>query len=218
MLDKNRFAASPLPDGKHLVFILGTGRCGFKSMHHLLSLQPNVWADYEYVRFPWHDPSNSGIMRHIVRAYGILSMYKEVNIWVGISHTYLPYVDRIIEKYPTAKFVCMIRDKESTVKSLILDSKTRNFWTNTNSKHWLLTDSRGKMYNSFPHFDLPKEEGCKAYWDYYKDKYFSIYKVYENCSICWVPNFFDTDMAHQDAILKFIGIPSPTIKQGVKVR
>ena len=207
----------PPPCGKQMSFVIGTGRCGFKSMTALLSrFQPKAIADYEFRRIAWDDPTEGGLYHTFVRIYGLMALYKDVEVVVSIAHYFLPYVNSILEMYPDAKFVCLKRNKEDTIPSLVKQAKTRNFWTRTDSKHWLPTDTRGKFYKTFPSFDAPREAAAGMYYDYYYDLAATIGWTHpDNFLLVNMEDVFNDKQTQWDT-LRFLGIEHPKVKLGIR--
>jgi hypothetical protein len=206
----------PLPHGKQMAFVVGSGRCGFKSMNVLLNkFQEGVFADYEFRRIAWSDPKQWGMYHTFIRVYGLLSLHGDVDLVVSIAHYFLPYVWTIMEMYPETKFLCLQRSKELTVPSLVKQAKTRNFWTVYGSEHWLPTDTGGKFYKTFPSFEAPRAEAAALYYDYYYETARDLEeKLPNNFHIHHVPVVFD-DIHIQLEALEFLGVKDPRMKPGI---
>jgi len=198
-------------------FVIGSGRCGFKSMTVLInSFQPRAIADYEFRRIAWDDPKEWGLYHTFVRIYGLMALHKDAEVVVSIAHYFLPYVDAILEMYPEVKFLCLKRDKEETIPSLVKQAKTRNFWTRTDSSHWLPTDTRGKFYKTFPSFDAPREAAAGLYYDYYYDLSATKAWTYpDNFMLVSMLDVFNDKQVQWDS-LRFLGIEDPKVKLGVR--
>lgn len=204
-----------LPFNKKISFVIGPGRCGFKAYYKLLFMQKNIKVDYEFYRIRWEDPIDYGLANAIIRLYGLLSLYKDTYLAVSIAHYFLPYFEKIIEMYPETRFICLKRNKEETVQSLILAAKTRNFWTDTSSKFWDTNYSRGKFYYTFPSFDLPRSDAAAKYYDHYFEIVSSLINRYpDHAKLYNVPEVFEDKMLQHES-LEFLGVNNPVVRLGL---
>ena len=200
---------------KQMIFGLGTGRCGTVSLKELLGLQNGFTATHEAVISPWHfskEHIDTTIMGMQNRPVG--STACDVSFW------HLHYVLYILNKYPNSKFVCLRRDKETTVTSYMKKTgpnalaklKARNHWTARDSIYW---DSNlwrlDPVYDDcYPKYNLPKVDAIAQYWDDY-------YNLAGDYHLAFKDNFilFNTEEVLnneevQSRLLAFLDIPTAT--------
>lgn len=146
---------------KQMVVGIGTGRCGTVSLHALLNRQPGVHITHEQLPLlPWNSAPN-------ILEKKLAQILKRRTAIVGdIATSWLPYVRDVLSKEPSAKFVCLQRDRNATVQSFVVKMKGRK-------NHWLLHD--GKSWKKdrrwdpcFPKYDTPELAlAIGWYWDDY---------------------------------------------------
>ena len=94
---------------QNLIFGLGTGRCGTVSLSKLLNAQQDSFFTHENGDgnlLPWRTDEEK-INKYI---QNILNRKRQ---FAGdVSFYLLPYVDLILKKYPSTRFVIMKRVKE----------------------------------------------------------------------------------------------------------
>lgn len=188
---------------KQYVFLLGTGRCGTKSVVQLLNHQNDVVAKHETFVMPWDVDLKC-------LAVNIAQMGMESSNTVAESASYfLPYVDHIIDIIPTSKIVCLERDRDEVINSFDGKSTNRNHWTDKNCfiQSWNtgVWQHDPKWDQCFPKFPVGKKEAIGLYWDYYHHmsthyqwKYPSNFKKFS------INMLNDSDMMIE--FFKFIGI------------
>ncbi|MDX1641754.1 MAG: sulfotransferase [Balneolaceae bacterium] len=156
---------------KKIVFGIGTGRCGTVSLCKLLNTQKNANITHEdKEELPW-EFSKEIIDRKLNNIRGRNGKY------VGdIAFYYLPYVEYIIEKIPSVKFICLERKKEEVVKSYMKKTWGRNHWVNHKGIRWRKDPKWDKCY---PKYDvLFKKSALRKYWDDYHQKSLQLEQLY----------------------------------------
>jgi len=198
---------------KRLIIGCGSGRCGTSSLAALLNTQLDSCITHENcLPLPWYSVDRPYIMsREIIKQYPH-RVVGDVAFW------WLRYVRDIIKDFPNARIVCLRRDKEATIKSMIKCSKKfdSNHYTDDYSEHydhtkWPLEGPDSVLLRScFPKYDAPLAEAAGHYWD----EYYHIARQYEKI----LPrNFkiFDTENlnSHQGVvdILRFCGFDTPVV-------
>lgn len=162
-----------------LVIGLGTGRCGTKSLATLLDSQDHseVYHERHGCSLPWHD--GEGLVSELIR----WSLSNERNRYVGdVSFSYLPYCEYILERVPSAKFICIKRDRAQTIASYLAKTPERNHWTQHDGKTW----EWDRWDHCYPKYEAAdKTELIGAYWDEYysraddlADRHASAFKVF----------------------------------------
>ena len=253
-------ALSEITEHKHIVIGLGSGRSGTASLASLIDRQVGGICFHEMnpscAVFSGNAQSHLNTVQEFrsllgggarnnlsidysrpvsVATYARLQTLPELNLVGDIAYYYLNYVDAILEAVPECVFVCIKRDKESTVNSwlrkssiqrwpsLWLADRIKSLLTRTpyltEYNHWQEHD--GSEYQEdlvwdscFPKFEASsKEDAIRQYWDYY-------YLEAEKLSARHPNNFRIFDIADlssaqgQEAILSFIGLSADRMEVG----
>jgi len=156
---------------KQLIISIGTGRCGSVSLSKFLSAQDNVSVlhegrlDSQKIRKLIKWENDEGNLFEWLEFLLSLDGHKFVG---DTGMYYLPYIERIIDKYPEVKIIVMERNKEEVVKSYIKKTKGRNHWFNHDGKEWEKDDKWDPCY---PKYDVSnKQEALENYWEDYKNQ------------------------------------------------
>ena len=156
---------------KQLIISIGTGRCGSVSLSKFLSAQDKVSVlhegrlDSQKIRKLIKWENDEGNLFEWLEFLLSLDGHKFVG---DTGMYYLPYIERIIDKYPEVKIIVMERNKEEVVKSYIKKTKGRNHWFNHDGKEWEKDDKWDPCY---PKYDVHnKEEALEKYWEDYKNQ------------------------------------------------
>lgn len=110
-----------------IIVVLGTGRCGTKSLHTLLNEQPGVTSTHEFggqLLLPWRPDQ-----RLFKQALQVL-MTADTPIVASVASFQLPYVHMFREALPnkTLKFVCLERDRTEVIESFMAWTGRKNHW------------------------------------------------------------------------------------------
>ena len=156
---------------KQLIISIGTGRCGSVSLSKFLSAQDNISVlhegrlDSQKIRKLIKWENDEGNLFEWLEFLLSLDGHKFVG---DTGMYYLPYIERIIDKYPEVKIIVMERNKEEVVKSYIKKTTGRNHWFDHDGKEWEKDD---KWDPCFPKYDVSsKEEALENYWEDYKNQ------------------------------------------------
>ena len=200
--------------GRHVGFIVGTGRCGTQSYCKLLNNQNGVIAEHDIRgnNTGWNF-RNREAMKTIIRLLTQMSFDANIYLSIRVYPHMLMYIDFFLSIYQEAKCICLKREKNLVVKSWIAFSTNlfgvQNYWTNQNSKYFK-EETRRDLYYRFPHFDLPKRKAIEAYYDlYYKEseklskRYPDRFKIY--------PIDVLNNLDLQRESLEFIGVRNPVV-------
>ncbi len=184
---------------KQLVFGLGTGRCGTKSLQTLLNMQKGFSISHEAVVSPWIFDQEY-LDKHIDR----IQQYPG-SVVGDVAFYHLNYVEQILKICPDAKFICLKRDKESTIQSYSSWTAGKNHWTDHRSKCWNPEKWKDDEYDdSYPKYLMPKRESIGAYWDdYYRHAFYLQRQYHRNFKLCPV-NQLNTREGQLE-ILGFLG-------------
>lgn len=155
------------PASGRIIFGLGTGRSGSTSLSHILDASPDHNVSHEHpflVR--WHSQSPE-LEWHIDRLVWLSQYYSVVG---DVAHWWLPHVDYILNKCPSAGFIALRRPKAETIKSFISIKQPSGI------NHWTTNNSGAVAYNlwdgCYPTFgvDLSLYNALERYWEaYYED-------------------------------------------------
>lgn len=149
--------------GQQIVFGLGTGRSGTVSLARLLDSQPSASITHE-VRplLPWEFDQATIDLR-------LEKLRKRPTRTAGdVGYYYLPYVTYIAEKIPTARFVCIRRNRADVIASQMKKTERYNLWLDHDGTDWELNEVWDKTMPSYP--PMPKEEAIGRYWDEYNER------------------------------------------------
>lgn len=136
----------------NLVFGLGSGRCGTKTLQSLINMQPNSVCFHEVNPscMAWHgaehavismvkDFSGATCKGRYKRGLAVdlnsperdkplehyLSLEK-IEVVGDVASYYLPYVETILEESQSAVFPCLVRDKDEVINSFVNKVKAKN--------------------------------------------------------------------------------------------
>lgn len=238
-----------------IVFGLGSGRSGSQSLARLLGLQPGALVTHEKnphdlawtgaedavlanlrefeqalatgrprLRITLEEPNRDVIAR--------LGEERPIRLAGDVAFYYLPYVRTILAANPDVRFICLRRDRESTIDSFLDKTvkrrpfaflervglrrvKNRNHWVEHDGTRW---DSDPVWDRCFPKYDADdKRSALEMYWDDY-------YQTAERLQ-AELPDRFRlepiealNDESGQDALLEFVGVPEDERVYEVGVR
>ncbi len=191
---------------KQLIISIGTGRSGSVSLSHFLTHQKKVrvlhegkiaeknirklikWDNNEDELFEW---------------LKYLKEYNNENKFYGDTGMYyLPYIEKIIIKYPDVKIIGLLRKKDSVVNSYLNKTKGRNHWYNHNGIDW----KKDTLWDPcFPKYlEEDKKKALELYWEEYNSTTLSLQKRYPSNVKIWTIEQFNTNDGKNN-ILDFIG-------------
>ena len=185
---------------KQMVVGIGTGRCGTVSLHALLNRQPSVHITHEQLPLlPWnHAP-------RILKKKLSRILQRRASIVGDIASSWLPYVRDVLSQAPSAKFVCLQRDRNATVQSFMVKMKgKKNHWMPHDGKRW----KKDRRWDPcFPKYDTPElEQAIGLYWDdYYRQVDLLCEEFPDNIRIWQTERALDTQQGVTE-ILSFIGV------------
>lgn len=109
-----------------LIFVLGSGRCGTKALVQMLQGTPNLEAHHEYCRYAYQREAVLYAMnflgkplmeKRLDEIYGSAAYYSEAGQFLDSSHKLVPVADLLVEMFPDAKFIHLIRDGRKVAAS-----------------------------------------------------------------------------------------------------
>jgi hypothetical protein len=235
-----------------IIIGLGSGRSGTASLAKLLNAQKDAAVFHEMspstVRFAGTprpilnaieefeaivaggDPSRLTVdlAREVsARRYDQMRHMRRVSLIGDIAFYYLSYVDEIVARHPGVRFVCLKRDKATTVRSWMQKSSlgywrskyigerisaaitrepfrdSRNFWMNHDGTKWLHDPVWDKCFPKFP--GPTKKEAIEQYWDFYYEKADTLALNYPNVFRIVASDGID-DQNYQVELLNYCGI------------
>jgi len=155
---------------KKMIFGLGTGRCGTKSLSAILCDQQGAHVTHELdnkLILPWK--TNQQLLN---TALNIVTSYK-AHVVGDVSLFYLNYVEKILKKYPLSKFVVLKRNKQDVVQSYDNFVKCNHWSVNQKSNHiWRV---------AYPKYNTrvdKKKESIGLFWNEYYAKVNKLCKKY----------------------------------------
>jgi len=193
-----------------IVIGLGTGRCGTMSLAYLLNWQENskVYHEKARNRISWQGDEKT-IDKFLLWAS---EAAKQKRLVGDVAFYYLNYVEYLLSLNPNIKFVCLQRDRASTVTSYMKHTKDMNHWMLHDGTRW----QKSSWDHCYPKYEvLSKEKAIEQYWDDYylianelQTKYPDSFRIFKTATL-------NTE-AGQRAILAFIGIENPRLSVGIQ--
>lgn len=181
-----------------LIIGLGTGRCGTQSLAAVLNHQPQATITHETLPLPW-------VVDECLFNQWHARLNTNFRVFGDVASYLLPYVDLILRKRPSTKFVIMQRDKQQTVHSFDVKTNGRNHWNNHDGTRWVLNGWDA----CFPTYEGDnKIQSISRYYDEY----------YEMCDKIAAPTFWMnvTDLNCETTtmnMLSFCGFETPEYQQ-----
>lgn len=153
-----------MPSEKRIVYGLGCGGCGTRSLAHLLSAQPDSQVTHEGLpHLPW-------VANPVLLERQFASVLERRDGTVGdVAFYLLPYVPMIWKRRPEVQFICLRRERTSCVQSLIakMDRGQFNVYQHHDGRRWRAHQA---VANQFPKYDHAPSMGhaiVRYYDDYY---------------------------------------------------
>ncbi len=193
-----------------IVIGLGTGRCGTMSLAYLLDWQENSEVYHEKGSYimPWKGGEKT-IDKFLHWANELV---KQKQLVGDVAFYYLNYVEYLLSLNPNIKFVCLQRDRASTVASYMKRTKDMNHWMRHEGTLW----QKSSWDNCYPKYEvLNKEKAIERYWDDYYLIANELQTTYPNSFRIFQTSTLNTE-AGQRAILAFIEIKNPRLSVGIQ--
>ncbi len=195
---------------KQLIISIGTGRSGSVSLSKFLSHQKNMRVlhegriDEKNIRklIKWDDDDDE-----LFAWLDYLYEYNHEDSFIGDTGMYyLPYISKIIDKYPEVKVIGIIRKKEEVVNSFLNKTEGRNHWCNHNGENWKIDK---KWDPCFPKYnDSNKKKTIELYWEEYKKETEKLELKYPRNVKIWTLEDFNR-VSGKNKILDFINYKMP---------
>jgi hypothetical protein len=191
-----------------LILVIGTGRCGLRSLVELFNRQQDVHVT---VAVPpslvWTEPVDHGLFASRLRR---LREAGQARLVGDAAHFYLPYIEAAIEVEPGIRVICLERPRGEVVASFCR-------WLDTAcplpTNHWAI-EPAGKWHHdpiwsrTFPQYRTDdRADGIGRYWDFYHSRTVELFRRFaENVRIFSTGETLGTEAGRQ-AVLSFAGIP-----------
>ncbi|MFW6130280.1 MAG: hypothetical protein ACOC56_03775 [Atribacterota bacterium] len=152
---------------KKLIFGIGSGRCGTKSLAYLLNAQENANISHELGGrpfLPWKFNINklNQAMKEIIS--------RKSNICGDVAFYWLPYMNYIINNYKDVHIIIIKRDREETLQSYLRWTSIHDYWYPEKQWNSSYPDHKMKYKN--------KENFFKYFWETYYNKTNLLLKKY----------------------------------------
>jgi len=208
-----------------IIFGIGTGRCGTMSLAQLLNEQDDSFITHEGKsdeRSKYHNKkfrNKCSVLPWTFNEEKFNKMWKaissrEYDVSGDVSFYWLQYVERILEIYPTAKFIGLIRNKDEVIASYAKKTKGRNHWMPYNdSSGWIPDNEWDKCY---PKFDVEsKQEAIGLYYDLYNKTMLKFEEKYPENVRCFAMDYLNDEDGVME-ILEFCDFDDPYVVTGIK--
>lgn len=191
---------------KQLIISIGTGRSGSVSLSKFLSQQKSMRVlhegriDEKNIRklIKWEDDDDE-----LFAWLDYLQEYNHQNSFIGDTGMYyLPYISKIIDKYPDVKVIGLTRAKEEVVNSYLNKTEGRNHWKKHNGKEWEIDAKWDPCYPKYTESD--KRKALELYWEEYDKTTKNLQQQFPNHIKIWTIVEFNTKIGKNE-ILNFIG-------------
>jgi hypothetical protein len=170
---------------KKFVLGLGTGRSGTMSLAKLFSFQNKSYFVHEGAHNvpKWLQHTTGKYLPWEVndKAFetwfdSLLFKSKNAKYYGDVGASILPYVEKILLKEPSTRFICLKRDQSQVVASFLKITTGTNHWNNDHALREL-----NYFDSMFPKLSATsKEEAIKKYWDMYYEQCEHLAKKYPN--------------------------------------
>ncbi|HJP01578.1 MAG TPA: glycosyltransferase, partial [Planctomycetota bacterium] len=186
---------------RQIVFGLGTGRCGTKSLAFLLDSQSGADVTHERNQ---HGVAWKGGELAVDEALAWCRGADGHTVVGDVGFYYLPYVEYILEREPDAKFVCLQRDCGETVRSYLSNTEGRNHWMHHDGSEW----QPDRWDQCYPKYDVAaKREALERYWHEYYDTANELARQYDGALRVFPITTLSTEQGQRE-ILDFVGVPA----------
>jgi len=153
-----------MPSHKRVVYGLGSGGCGTRSLAHLLSEQPDTQVTHEGLpHLPWvADPALAD--RHLAMVLG-----RDEGTVGDAAFYLLPYVSMIWKRQPEARFICLRRERASCLQSLIgkMNRGQFNVYQHHDGRRRRAHEAVARQFPKYDHAPSMEHAIARYYDDYY---------------------------------------------------
>ena len=159
---------------KHIVFVLSTGRSGSKSIVNILNQHPDCHALHEDISQLVRISTEIAYNKEDSNPYKELNSILEIKTWNSSNNQLLIHSDQrfwnlipfLSDYFPNAKFIHLIREPLSCIKSMIFRDWYQNFEYNRHD--WDKYRLRGDLVGAFSVNEWQEMSNIqKCTWYYY---------------------------------------------------
>ncbi|MDQ7031611.1 MAG: galactosyltransferase-related protein [Desulfonauticus sp.] len=188
---------------KYLIIGLGAERSNTVSLCKMLNQIPSSFFVHEGFMLPWYGKEKEALFK--LEKFLDSTEKKYVG---DVGFYWLPYVECVLKQFPDAKFICLKRDKEETIKSFLKKTEGRNHWIKHDGKKW----KNDYIWDRcFPKYEVEdKEEALKLYWEEYYNRASYLEKKYPKNFRIFNITVLNSSESFME-ILDFIGAPKCNI-------
>jgi len=137
---------------RKIVIGCGSGRCGTKSLQHLLDSQSNSIFTHEALPMPWNRNPPEAQSEMFKR------LFMHEGEYIGdVGYYWINYVEDMLHVRPDAKFICLERDRQEVIESM---------WDYTRG---LNTHPTNDWFMMYPRYDTDRKSAIGLMWDDYKE-------------------------------------------------
>ncbi len=196
-----------------LCLIIGTGRCGTKSLTKLIDQQENWQAWHEpKPRLPW--AVDLGLLRSKMQYWQRFENFAEAGFY------FLPYVEEVLHQLEEARCICLKRPMQATVQSYLCKTNERpgepprNHWTPHEGNLWRLDPRWDKHYPNYFLHATDRQTYIRRYYEDYYTEAQSFATMESRFKLMAMDDALNTK-AGQTEIFEFLGIAQPDYDVGI---
>jgi hypothetical protein len=116
----------PLSQPGRLALGLGAGRCGSTSLAAIVATVKNSCCTHENRPMIHWQPLEEQVSFHL-RRFALLLRY--FPLVFDAAHWWLNVADRVLDRFPTAKLIGLVRDREACARSFFAVKQQYNHWS-----------------------------------------------------------------------------------------
>ncbi len=183
---------------------IGTGRCGTQTLSTFLGLQ-KINTRHESLLMPWefNQQQADALIKHLKDAVTI--DYPDV---AEVNFSLLNYSEYLLKHLSPLRIIVLKRLKKDTIRSWMKNQPYVNMWTDENHESFKRGDylKHSELSNSFPKYDLGKEEALASFWDdYYQQAELLAAKYPDSIKLFDMYDLFSSE-EEQEQLLSFTGV------------
>jgi len=153
-----------MPSDRRIVYGLGSGGCGTRSLAFLLSAQPDTQVTHEGLpHLPWL--ANSALLD---RQLAMVLERRGGTVGDAAFYT-LPYVPMIWKRQPEVRFICLRRERVPCIESLIakMDRGQFNVYQHHDGRRRRAHPAVAKQFPKYDYAPSMQHAIARYYDDYY---------------------------------------------------
>ena len=180
---------------------MGSGRCGTTSLSILLNAQQDTSATHEFCFLPWE--FNQSYWDRVVDKLTSGKDPYNTGVIGDVGYYWMNHVDRVVERFPSVKFIYLWRDRQEVVDSM---------WEFTRG----LNTYPDNPLNPYKLYEGDKKAAVGLMWDDYMAMSKEYKKKYPDQFYRIEMNLALNDGKEQRKMLEFAGYESPVVWLGIK--